>query len=103
MLAKKYRLPVQSVLKQRGVTRRSRYFFLKIFPAALPYSRFSVVTSASTIKKATRRNQLKRLMYAAAKQVLPKLPVADYLAVMQGDIPAEAEGGIIKELTILTQ
>ncbi len=99
MLAKKYRLPVSSVLNQKGLTRRGRYFIVKTFSPAHAYSRLSAVVSAKVSPTAVGRNALKRSVYAAAGTLLSSLPIADYLVIAQkGAYDTAASDGIIKEL-----
>lgn len=99
MLAKKYRLPVSSVLNQKGLMRRGRYFIVKVFPPARAYSRLSAVVSAKVSPTAAGRNALKRLVYATSRAPLFALPVADYLVIAQkGAYDKAASDGIIKEL-----
>ena len=66
MLAKKYRLPVQSVISRKGQTLRGRYVTLKMFSSPRPYGRVGVVVSKKTAPLATDRNRLKRLAYGVA-------------------------------------
>ncbi|MDD5547922.1 MAG: ribonuclease P protein component [Candidatus Pacebacteria bacterium] len=64
MLAKKYRLPIQTVLKQKsGHSFKSRYFLFKIFSSDLPFSRFGLIVSKKISKKAVDRNRIKRLVF----------------------------------------
>lgn len=62
MLAKRYRLPIQSVVKKSGQTIKGRYFLLKIFDNSLGYNRFGVIISKKAAKKAALRNKLKRII-----------------------------------------
>ena len=101
MLSKKYRLPVQSVLGIRGTVRRSRYFLMKIFPAAVGYPRLGVVVSTAVASRATVRNRLRRLIYTAGRALLPKAQLADYLVIIQPPAAAaDAANGMIKELEL---
>lgn len=105
MLAKKYRLPIQSVLSKKGVTRKGRYFLVKVFPAVTTHSRVGVVVSAKVAAQATTRNNLKRRIYDAAMLLLPSLPPHDYeIICLIGAEQVPARDAIIKELqTILAQ
>ncbi len=99
MLAKKYRLPVQSVASLRGFSRRGRYFCVKIFKSTLPYSRASIIVSTKVQPKATKRNALKRLVYREVGKILPELKVSDYLIIAQSPVyENDAPDGMIKEL-----
>ncbi len=62
MLAKKYRLQIQSVLNKSGRTFRGRSFLIKAFPNSEVFNRFGVVISKKVDKKATGRNKIKRLV-----------------------------------------
>jgi len=102
MLSKKYRLPVQSILNQRGLTSRSRYFFAKLFAPVKPYSRFGVIVSAKVAPKASGRNMLKRIIYSEIRRLSPQLPIKDYLITAQkGAYELVGNDGIISELNLL--
>jgi ribonuclease P protein component len=99
MVAKKYRLPVQTVASLKGASRRGRYFCVKIFKTALPYSRASVIVSTKVQPKATQRNALKRLVYREVGKVLSNLTIADYLIIAQSPVyENDVHDGMIKEL-----
>ncbi len=100
MLAKKYRLPVRSVIGLKGLVRRGRYLTLKIFPAQRPYARFGVVVSAKVAPKAVERNRVRRALCGVAQPLLPTLPTAEYLLIAQSSA-AIAGDAIIKELRSL--
>ncbi len=101
MLAKKYRLNVQSVLRVRGTLMRGRYFTIKVLPAKYSYSRFAVVIGASAIKLATKRNALRRLLYTALKQRILTQPAVDVVITVQGAARDAAAHGILEELRSL--
>lgn len=64
MLAKKFRLPIQTVLRKKPLfTRRDEYFAVKIFANQLSFSRFGTVISRKIDKRAVYRNRLKRLIF----------------------------------------
>ena len=79
MLAKKYRLPVQIALKKRYRSLKSLYFSVKVLPGELEYSRFGVVISKKTAKKAVDRNRLKRIIYDLAGAHKDDISVGDYI------------------------
>ncbi|TSC89787.1 MAG: Uncharacterized protein G01um10143_277 [Parcubacteria group bacterium Gr01-1014_3] len=79
MLAKKYRLPVQIALKKRYRSLKSSYFSVKILPGDLEYSRFGVVISKKTAKKAVDRNRLKRIVYDLVGTKKDDISVGDYI------------------------
>jgi ribonuclease P protein component len=99
MLSKKYRLPVQSVLRKNGLTHRGPYFFLKKYESALPYARFGVVVSSKVAPLATRRAKIKRLYYEAFRLLPPDGLRGEYL-LTAGAAPYESLSvdAIIKEL-----
>ncbi len=78
MLAKKYKLPIQRFVKTRGRSVKNSYFLVKIFPSAEDFSRFGVTISAKVAPKATKRNVLRRLAYAAVKEYYRRIPTGDY-------------------------
>ena len=98
MLAKKYRLPVQSLAGKKGASVRGRYFLLKIFPAT-SQSRFAVTVSKRVYAGAAKRNWLRRIVFEYVRQQ-PLRAIHDYLVVAE---PAAAtlktKDDIIKELT----
>lgn len=61
MIAKKYKLPIQQVLKKKADSISGGNFFsVKIFNNSLPISRFGIVISKKVSAKATERNKIKR-------------------------------------------
>jgi len=70
MLAKRHRLPIQSVIKKSGQTLRGRYFLFKIFDSDLEYNRFGVIISKKVAKNATLRNKLKRIILNAFRDYI---------------------------------
>ena len=64
MLAKKFRLPIQTVLRKKPLfARKDEYFNVKIFANQLAFSRFGAVISRKIDKRAVYRNRLKRLIF----------------------------------------
>ncbi len=99
MLAKKYRLPVQSVLRKNGRTYRGPYFFIKKYPPALAYSRYSVVVANKVAPLSTARSYIKRLYYRAIRPLMAETPPGDYLiTAMQAPYESLPVDAIIKEL-----
>lgn len=99
MLAKKYRLPVQSVLNQRNRTVRGRYFNIKIFPPTTPFVRVGVVVGAKVALKASARNKLKRAVYSETSKLLAYLKPGEYLIIAQkGAYEALSNDAILGEL-----
>ncbi len=101
MLAKKYRLPVQSVLRVRGTLKRGRYLSLKIMTGALAYSRFGVVIGSSVDKRATARNALRRLLYNALEQRILTQPSVDVVITVHASARSAPEHAILEELRSL--
>jgi len=64
MLAKKYRLPIQTAIGKRGRIIKDFYFLLNIFPNQLPYFRFGIVISKKVSAKATERNRIRRKLFS---------------------------------------
>ena len=65
MLAKKFRLPIQSWLKERKkiTTRKSDFFVIKASDNNLAFSRFGAVISKKVSKSAVKRNKIKRIIF----------------------------------------
>ncbi len=68
MLAKKYRLPIQTVLNKSGRNFKSRCFLFKFFLNNLNFNRFGVVISKKIDKRAAERNRLKRIIFDSIKK-----------------------------------
>lgn len=64
MLAKKYRLPIQEMIKKNGKAIKWPFFLIKIFQSRFPYSRFGIIISKKAAKSAVKRNKLKRLIFS---------------------------------------
>ena len=67
MLAKKFRLPIQSFgrpgANQKIKIVRSEYFTVKSRPNDLGFSRFGTVISRKVSKSAVKRNKIKRIIF----------------------------------------
>ena len=63
MLAKKFRLPIQSFHRLRARSANGHYFSYKNVPNNLPYSRFGAILSRRTEKRAVRRNKMRRIIF----------------------------------------
>lgn len=64
MLEKKYRLPIQLFFRQSAQkTKPGRYFLYKYFAKEKPYPRFGVAVGKKISAAASRRNELRRLVY----------------------------------------
>ena len=96
MLSKKYRLPIQNFVAKKGVSGRSRYFLLKIFPLptgirqsaekAGAHSRFGIIISSKVSKKAVNRNRIKRQIFNFIREAKNQLPVKDYLIIVHPEV-----------------
>ena len=70
MIAKKYRLPVQSLPFKALKSAKAPYFLAKYFAAQKPFSRFGVVISKKFDKKAVVRNFWKRRIFSILRKRL---------------------------------
>ena len=82
MLSKKYRLPIQNFVGKKGVSGRSRYFLLKIFPGVQKFSRFGIIISSKVSKKSVDRNRIKRQIFNFMRETKNQLPINDYLIII---------------------
>ena len=100
MLAKKFRLPIQSVLNKSGRTFRSRSFLIKTFPNQVGFNRFGVVISKKVSKLAVKRNLIKRIILDAAKKfvVSENKNKIDVLIIISPVMIKMEKTDIIKEL-----
>ena len=105
MFKKSYRLNT-SLFKEVftfGETYKTNLFLVKFKKNNIKHSRFSVVVSKKIIKKAHERNQIKRRMYHALKEVYNNYPVYDYVFILNSkikDIQYKELLNILKELHI---
>ncbi len=67
MLAKKYRLPVQTAIGKRGKETRFPDFLIKIFSSPNDFSRFGVVLKKGAVKKSVDRNRIRRAIFDAIR------------------------------------
>lgn len=88
MLAKKYRLPVQSAIGKKGKEIRLPDFLVKIFSSSNAYARFGVILKKGTVKKASDRNKMRRLIFNCIRmrQKDFNLPNSDILIIAGSDI-----------------
>lgn len=104
MLAKKFRLPIQSVLNKSGRTFRSRSFLIKSFINQLDFNRFGVVISKKVSKLAVKRNLIKRIILDLAKKFVHQPADAenknkqDILIIISPVMIKMEKADIIKEL-----
>jgi ribonuclease P protein component len=86
MLAKKYRLPIQSVIGKNGRAVKTPFFLIKIFPNQLLYSRAGAVISKKFSAKATARNKLKRIIFSELPPLLKSTSGQDFLIIVNPKI-----------------
>jgi len=100
MLAKKYRLPIQSVLNKSGRTFRGRSFLIKLFLNQLDFNRFGVVISKKVDKRAVKRNLIKRIVLDLAKKfiIAESNNGFDVLIIISPAMIKMEKADIIKEL-----
>jgi len=96
LLAKKYRLPIQSVIGKNARVIKTPFFLFKIFPSRFSYSRFGIIISKKVAPRATQRNKLKRIIFSACN---PKEnPGKDFLMIVSPKIKNLTKEEIIKQL-----
>ncbi len=100
MLAKKFRLPIQSVLNKSGRTFRSRSFLIKTFSNQLDFNRFGVVISKKVSKLAVKRNLIKRIVLDTTKKFVAaeNKNKLDILLIISPVMIKMEKADIIKEL-----
>jgi len=104
MLAKKYRLPIQSVLNKSGRTFKSRSFLIKIFAGQEKFNRFGVVISKKVDKRAVGRNKIKRIVLDLSKKFISQsedsknINKFDVLIIISPVMIKMEKADIIKEL-----
>ncbi|OGY64091.1 MAG: ribonuclease P protein component [Candidatus Harrisonbacteria bacterium RIFCSPLOWO2_02_FULL_41_11] len=100
MLSKKYRLPIQKMLKEKSTAVKTPYFLIKIFRNSLPYSRFGVIVSKKIARLAVRRNKLRRLVFSLVRPYSKKIGGKDYLIIISPaikELKKEEVGEKLKE------
>lgn len=99
MLAKKYRLPIQTVIGKNGQSFRGRYFLLKIFPNSMPHNRFGIIISKKLAVKATRRNSLKRAIFHVLENyIFSGKEKKDFLIIVSSGVKELDKEGVNKQL-----
>ncbi len=106
MLAKKFRLPIQSFGRpgsnQKIKIVRSEYFTVKSKPNDLGFSRFGAVVSRKVSKSAVRRNKIKRMIFNFVR--LNKLhlkPGSDFLIIVSPKTSQLAKNEIEEKINFL--
>ncbi|MDP2629490.1 MAG: ribonuclease P protein component [Candidatus Harrisonbacteria bacterium] len=99
MLAKQYRLPVQTVLNKKAKSvHKGRYFFIKIFEGAKEQNRFAVVVSKKVDTRAVRRNQIKRSVFRFFQSNPPTQRLGDVLVIIQKGARDASDHAMMEEL-----
>jgi ribonuclease P protein component len=105
MLAKKFRLQVQSWMKdkdKKAITKKGNFFIVKTLPNNLGFSRFGAIIGLKTAKKAFRRNYLKRTIFDFIRLNNFHLrPGKDFLLIVSSVAGESAKADIEKELNLL--
>ncbi len=106
MLAKKFHLPIQKWLKDKKkkiITKKGNFFIVKISPNEFNFSRFGIIISARTIKKATQRNRLKRKIFdfIRLKKINFLGPGRDVLIITRPPVVQALKIEMEKELNLL--
>ena len=96
MLAKKYRLPIQEMIKKNGKATKGPFFLIKIFQSQFPYSRFGIIISKKVAKGAVKRNKLKRLIFSILNP-LEKIK-KDFLIIVSPAISGLKEKEITEQI-----
>jgi len=105
MLAKKFRLPIRSWMKDKSkitITKKGNFFIVKVRPNDLGFSRFGTTVSSKTVKKATQRNRLKRIIFNFIRlNDFHLRPGKDFLIIALPIVSQSAKADIKKELNLL--
>ncbi len=101
MLAKRYRLPIQHYVKERGRSKSNRVFSVRVFLGATAVNRFGVVIPRAIAKKATTRNQIRRLVFSFLQSKKNHKPVQDFLIIARSPIVSLPSKDILRALTDL--
>ncbi len=87
MIAKRFRLPIQSVVRRVPLaTVRFDAAMLKIFSSTISYPRCGVVISKKVAPSAVRRNTLRRRVFDVFSAGAAHIPPRDYLLIMNPKI-----------------
>lgn len=97
MLAKKYRLPIQSVVEKNGRVVKTPFFLIKVFPSQFPYSRFGIIISKKVAPKAAARNKIKRIIFSALNP--DRKPAKDFLIIAGPKIKELSKKQIIEHVS----
>ncbi len=98
MLAKKYRLKIQTTLRAGGRVIRGRYCWIKFLPAGAEHPRVGVVIGLRVHKLASRRNVIKRFIYDALAGYVRSGAKFDLILIVQPPARDADKHAIIDEL-----
>jgi len=102
MLGKKYRTPVQKFPRKAKTAYNGELFVIKKSTSGLTHSRVGIIVSKGVVKKATKRNKIKRIVMDAFRrdEKILKTPGFDYLVIINSSdkLDDEEYRGLIKEL-----
>jgi len=90
MLAKKFKLPVQSFIDLHPKTFFQAYFTIKKAPNRFPYPRLAVVVGKRVSESAVKRNKIRRAVYEGINEIFSspssKLQSEDILIIVKPEI-----------------
>lgn len=107
MVAKKFRLPVNSFPAKAKIFYRGQHFTIKISPNNLSYNRVGVITTKKTAPRAVERNRLRRKIFdllGTSFRPEGSAACADLLVLVKPTkLDADAEEKLFKELDLINQ
>ncbi len=101
MLAKKYRLPIQTAVGKKGKEFRFPDFLIKILPGPENFSRFGVVLKKGSVKNASERNRIRRAILESIRMRRKDhdIPENDFLIITGSGISGMTGADIKKEIS----
>ena len=96
MLKKAYRLPIQGVVGKSGRIIKTPCFLVKIFSNELRYPRFGIVISKKISAKATKRNEIRRMLFSMIEKDF--FPPNDFLIIVSPKINESGKEEIMIQL-----
>ena len=70
MLAKKFRLPINTFPARARILYRGRFLTLKTFPNHLSYNRIGFIVTKKAVPYATQRNRLRRKVFDLLREIV---------------------------------
>ncbi len=104
MFSRKHRLARTKDIKKvltRGKAFFNSSFSVKFIKTGLPNSRFTVIVSTKTAKKAVARNRLKRIIREFIRLRTEVVPTGDYTVIIKPQAAQKEERVILKEFSDL--